>query len=274
VPSVNTAVARLAADEFAAFARLRDGTDLRAWGESLLVALSERCWSRRSPSTSAPPLTCPVVGRASAPTIYCAAQIWRSSRHAAKSAPWRSTTTPAKSPRATNCRCSANCGAPSNRTNCGSSTAQDRIGDRPGGGRGSALAMATSDPGLLSPARSSRLPSKPIHTANHPLDPGSGHGPGAAWHRSGSPLQLAVNISADDLADTQLARRVAGLLTRHQLPPSLLTLEVTESGFIEDPVSALAMLDALAQLRVLISIDDFGTGYSSLSHLARMPATR
>ena len=95
---------------------------------------------------------------------------------------------------------------------------------------------------------------------------------GAAWHRSGSPLQLAVNISADDLADPQLARRVAGLLTRHQLSPSLLTLEVTESGFIEDPVSALAMLDALAKLRVSISIDDFGTGYSSLSHLARMPA--
>jgi EAL domain-containing protein (putative c-di-GMP-specific phosphodiesterase class I) len=85
-------------------------------------------------------------------------------------------------------------------------------------------------------------------------------------------LPLAVNISADDLADPQLARRVAGLLTRHQLPPSLLTLEVTESGFIEDPASALAVLEALAKLRVLISIDDFGTGYSSLSHLARMPA--
>ena len=41
VPSVNTAVARLAADEFAAFARVRDVADLRAWGESLLVALSE-----------------------------------------------------------------------------------------------------------------------------------------------------------------------------------------------------------------------------------------
>jgi EAL domain-containing protein (putative c-di-GMP-specific phosphodiesterase class I) len=73
-------------------------------------------------------------------------------------------------------------------------------------------------------------------------------------------------------ANPQLARRVAGLLTHHQLPPSLLTLEVTESGFIEDPVSALAMLDALAKLRVLISIDDFGTGDSSLSHLASMPA--
>ena len=51
----------------------------------------------------------------------------------------------------------------------------------------------------------------------------------------------------------------------------MLTLEVTESGFIEDPTRALRMLDAIAALGVSLSIDDFGTGYSSLSHLARMP---
>jgi EAL domain-containing protein (putative c-di-GMP-specific phosphodiesterase class I) len=50
-----------------------------------------------------------------------------------------------------------------------------------------------------------------------------------------------------------------------------LTLEVTESGFIDDPARAIAMLDALAHLGLHLSIDDFGTGYSSLSHLARMP---
>jgi EAL domain-containing protein (putative c-di-GMP-specific phosphodiesterase class I) len=55
------------------------------------------------------------------------------------------------------------------------------------------------------------------------------------------------------------------------LPPSLLTLELTESGFIEDPARALKMLHAVAALGVNLSIDDFGTGYSSLSHLARMP---
>jgi EAL domain-containing protein (putative c-di-GMP-specific phosphodiesterase class I) len=60
-------------------------------------------------------------------------------------------------------------------------------------------------------------------------------------------------------------------LSRHQLPPSLLTLELTETGFIEDPRRAVLMLDALAALGVCLSIDDFGTGYSSLSHLARMP---
>jgi diguanylate cyclase (GGDEF)-like protein len=94
-----------------------------------------------------------------------------------------------------------------------------------------------------------------------------------AWHRAGQPLPLAVNISAEDIADVHLDARVARMLTRHECPPSILTLEVTESGFIDDPASAMRMLEALATLGVNISIDDFGTGYSSLSQLARMPAT-
>jgi diguanylate cyclase (GGDEF)-like protein len=94
---------------------------------------------------------------------------------------------------------------------------------------------------------------------------------GAAWYRSGTPLPLAVNVSAEDIAQLRFDLRVARALARHELPPSLLTLELTESGFIADPEQALAMLDGLSSLGVNLSIDDFGTGYSSLSHLARMP---
>jgi diguanylate cyclase (GGDEF)-like protein len=94
---------------------------------------------------------------------------------------------------------------------------------------------------------------------------------GGRWHRAGAALSLAVNISADDLSDQRLDSRVAALLTRHQLPPSLLTLELTESVFIDNPEQALRMLEAIASLGVKLSIDDFGTGYSSLSLLARMP---
>jgi EAL domain-containing protein (putative c-di-GMP-specific phosphodiesterase class I) len=93
----------------------------------------------------------------------------------------------------------------------------------------------------------------------------------AQWQRAGMALNLAVNISAEDIGDSRFDSRVASLLSRHQLPPSLLTLELTESGAIEDPARALQMLHAIAALGVSLSIDDFGTGYSSLSHLARMP---
>ena len=94
---------------------------------------------------------------------------------------------------------------------------------------------------------------------------------GAQWHSAGKALGIAVNISADDIGDTRFDSRVAACLSRHQLPPALLTLELTESGFIEDPAQALKMLDAIATLGVSLSIDDFGTGYSSLSQLTRMP---
>jgi len=96
-------------------------------------------------------------------------------------------------------------------------------------------------------------------------------GQAAQWYRAGRPLALAVNIGADDLTDERLDSRIAQLLTVHQLPPALLTLELTESGFIDDAERALRMLDALRTLGVKLSIDDFGTGYSSLSLLARMP---
>jgi len=91
------------------------------------------------------------------------------------------------------------------------------------------------------------------------------------WLSAGRPLPLSVNVTVDDINEENFHLRVASALARHRLPPALLTLEVTESGFIDDPARAIAMLDALAHLGLHLSIDDFGTGYSSLSHLARMP---
>ena len=94
---------------------------------------------------------------------------------------------------------------------------------------------------------------------------------GAHWHRAGAALPLSINVTVDDINDAQFHLHVAAALRRHRLPPALLTLEVTESGFMDDMARALLMLEALAALGVKLSIDDFGTGYSSLSHLARMP---
>jgi diguanylate cyclase len=93
----------------------------------------------------------------------------------------------------------------------------------------------------------------------------------AGWARDGRPLPVSVNISAVDLANPLLDQLVADCLSASALPPGLLTLEVTESGFIERPEEALAMLQCLAALGTKLSIDDFGTGYSSLRYLATMP---
>jgi diguanylate cyclase (GGDEF)-like protein len=92
-----------------------------------------------------------------------------------------------------------------------------------------------------------------------------------AWLREGLTLQVSVNISARDLMNRELPEHVAALLAEHDVTPGLLCLEITESGFMEDPAHAQKVLDRLAELGVKLSIDDYGTGYSSLSYIMRLP---
>jgi EAL domain-containing protein (putative c-di-GMP-specific phosphodiesterase class I) len=57
------------------------------------------------------------------------------------------------------------------------------------------------------------------------------------------------------------------------VPPDVLTLEITETALLGDPVQTLAMLKRIRGLGVGVSIDDFGTGYSSMAYLHQMPIT-
>jgi diguanylate cyclase len=93
----------------------------------------------------------------------------------------------------------------------------------------------------------------------------------AAWRADGLDLTVAVNLAVSDLLDPALPDEVARLLAHHGVPPTALSLEVTEDGLIADPEGAAATLDAIAALGVRISLDDFGTGWSSLAHLRRLP---
>ncbi len=61
------------------------------------------------------------------------------------------------------------------------------------------------------------------------------------------------------------------LLAEHNVPASLLTLEITEDGMIREPDRPLAGLKRLSEMGVRLAVDDFGAGYSSLSHLRRLP---
>ncbi|MGH3837509.1 MAG: putative bifunctional diguanylate cyclase/phosphodiesterase, partial [Pseudonocardiaceae bacterium] len=92
-----------------------------------------------------------------------------------------------------------------------------------------------------------------------------------SWLDRGLSLSVAVNLSVRNLADTAFPRRVAGALERHQVPPELLSLELTESAVMSDPERALPVLRRLHGLGVRIAVDDFGTGYSSLAYLRRLP---
>ncbi|MEH6565459.1 MAG: EAL domain-containing protein [Halopseudomonas sp.] len=93
------------------------------------------------------------------------------------------------------------------------------------------------------------------------------------WHLQGhADWSIAVNLSTVQLGHPGLVEAVRGALQRHDLAPSFLVLEVTESTAMRDAENSLVILDQLTALGVSISIDDFGTGYSSLLYLKRLPA--
>jgi diguanylate cyclase (GGDEF)-like protein/PAS domain S-box-containing protein len=95
-------------------------------------------------------------------------------------------------------------------------------------------------------------------------------GEAAAWRRAlGHDYPVSVNVSARHF-DEDLLTDVRVALDRAQLPPDLLTIEITES-VLQGREHAAAALTALRQLGVHISLDDFGTGYSALAYLRDFP---
>jgi len=92
-----------------------------------------------------------------------------------------------------------------------------------------------------------------------------------AWPRRHRP-RMAVNISTRQFSLPGFLETVTGVLGRHQLPPELLELEVTESALLVDESSTRVLLE-LHDLGVRLAVDDFGTGYSSLRHLKLFPAS-
>jgi EAL domain-containing protein (putative c-di-GMP-specific phosphodiesterase class I) len=83
-------------------------------------------------------------------------------------------------------------------------------------------------------------------------------------------LTVAVNVSARQLAGTRLLDQLAAALRDHDLPPSALIVELTETDVLDDHLAGPS-INALRALGVGVSIDDFGTGYSSLQRVARLP---
>ena len=93
-----------------------------------------------------------------------------------------------------------------------------------------------------------------------------------AWHQSGMGFPIAVNLTAEILAEPDLAKVVARLLESSDALPNWLTLEVTESAIMTDPGQGKRTLSLFRDMGVRIAIDDFGTGYSSLAYLRDLPA--
>lgn len=84
-------------------------------------------------------------------------------------------------------------------------------------------------------------------------------------------LQVAMNISALDLDDSQFPQHIEAVLKAQQIAADYLSLEVTESALMQNPERSLASLRKLRDLGIALAVDDYGTGYSSLATLKSLP---
>ncbi|MDQ3752763.1 MAG: EAL domain-containing protein [Actinomycetota bacterium] len=91
------------------------------------------------------------------------------------------------------------------------------------------------------------------------------------WTESaGSAMVVSVNISAHQLAQSELVYSIKDTINASGIEPSHLFLEITESAMMEEAESAISALDTLHSLGVGLSVDDFGTGYSSFNYIKNL----
>ena len=93
----------------------------------------------------------------------------------------------------------------------------------------------------------------------------------AQWQLAGNSVGVSVNLSCRCLTEPDMIDLIAELLSSSGLEARQLTVEVTESLFMEQSEQVIEALTRLRETGVLVSIDDFGTGYSSLSYLRKLP---
>jgi diguanylate cyclase (GGDEF)-like protein/PAS domain S-box-containing protein len=92
------------------------------------------------------------------------------------------------------------------------------------------------------------------------------------WQKSvPSPGRVSVNLSLKQLRQLNFINRIRSILRGHEISPTSLELEITETTLMENPARTIKLLDQLYGLGLHLAIDDFGTGYSSLSALQQFP---
>lgn len=84
-------------------------------------------------------------------------------------------------------------------------------------------------------------------------------------------LDIAVNVSAKQFRQADFVTRVCDAVSRHEIDPTHLKLELTEGMLVENVEDVINTMSILRKIGIQFSLDDFGTGYSSLQYLKRLP---
>ncbi|WP_419810291.1 EAL domain-containing protein [Bacterioplanoides sp.] len=94
------------------------------------------------------------------------------------------------------------------------------------------------------------------------------------FEQQGLNLCIAVNLSTAEFFDNNLADHILEQVQQAGVHPSKLTIEITESLFIQNQADTRDFLQRLKNNQIKIALDDFGTGFSSLSYLSAFPVDK
>jgi len=89
--------------------------------------------------------------------------------------------------------------------------------------------------------------------------------------RSGVPVKIALNLTADDVHDPELPDLIEQSMANWRVPIGRLGVELTEGAVLSDKPVVDTVLRRIREMGMSVALDDFGTGYSSLAHLRRLP---
>jgi EAL domain-containing protein (putative c-di-GMP-specific phosphodiesterase class I) len=92
------------------------------------------------------------------------------------------------------------------------------------------------------------------------------------WESAGLSLNMAVNISPQNLNETGFADSIIQALDRSSLDPQIFELEFTEGQMACDNAIVHGQLKFLRDTGLHIALDDFGTGFSNFRYLTTIPA--
>jgi diguanylate cyclase len=86
-------------------------------------------------------------------------------------------------------------------------------------------------------------------------------------------FSIAVNLSVQLLHHPDLLPMISKALVRHGLQANLLTLEITETGKLDQTKETIDILNRIVNEGITLSLDDYGTGNATLEYLKQMPFT-
>ena len=82
---------------------------------------------------------------------------------------------------------------------------------------------------------------------------------------------VSINLSVQQLQETEAARRILGKLQEYQLLGNRLVIEITEREMASDQTKVREVMGLLAEKGIRFYLDDFGTGYSNFSMVMHLP---